>query len=542
MRNDIYNYVLEDIYNLDGNDAKKKAFTFKGESFTFEETKLSVNYLANLLINKGVKKGDHVTLLSFNSYAWIIAFFAIIRIGAVAVLQNYILRHDALVSAVKNSDSSFVVYGKYVSFVKDENEFSKLLEDTNISKENTLYLDDINFKEVIKDYKEVELPAIDREVDSKRTSHIIFTTGTTSEPKAVMLSQYGVLNIIYHGLYRLDSSLSAKFMCLLPMFHCFGLLVVLAFAAYKRNVCINQMADPLEIYKEFSKEKCGEYASVSIIFDKLARVPFFRLRHSKHVKHCIVGGGFTSEKGFNFLEKRYGRGKFMNGYGQTECSPLISLVYPGSPVSKQRTTVGKLMDDIEVIIQDVNTKEYITNRRKPGEILIKGYIVCNGYYKLPEDKQPFDKDGYLHTGDMGYIDEDGYLVLTGRLKDIIIRKGENISPAEIEKAFEKYKEFSAVRVLGFPSLTDGEFIIAAVELKKKPLHFHESWYIKELHSVLPSIKIPSHIIYMPSFPLAANGKLDERKLREICMDKLNRIVDHELYKEVSKLQKSLKHK
>lgn len=542
MMTDIYNYVLEDIYNLDGNDAKKKAFTFKGESFTFEETKLSVNYLADLLIKKGIKKGDHVTLLSFNSYAWIIAFFAIIRIGAVAVLQNYILRHDALVSAVKNSDSSFVVYGKYVAFAKDENEFSKLLEDTNILQENTLYLDDINFKEVIKDYKEVELPAIDREVDSKRTSHIIFTTGTTSEPKAVMLSQYGVLNIIYHGLHRLDSSLSSKFMCLLPMFHCFGLLVVLAFAAYKRNVCINQMADPLEIYKEFSKEKCGEYASVSIIFDKLARVPFFRLRHSKHVKHCIVGGGFTSEKGFNFLEKKYGRGKFMNGYGQTECSPLISLVYPGSPASKQRTTVGKIMDDIDVIIQDVNTKEDITNLRKPGEILIKGYIVCNGYYKLPEEKQPFDKDGYLHTGDMGYIDEDGYLVLTGRLKDIIIRKGENISPAEIEKAFEKYKEFSAVRVLGFPSLTDGEFIMAAVELKKKPLHFHESWYIKELHSVLPSIKIPSHIIYMPSFPLAANGKLDERKLREICMDKLNKIVDHDLYKEVSKIQKGLKHK
>ena len=494
------------------------------------------------MIKKGIKKGDHVTLLSFNSYAWIIAFFAIIRIGAVAVLQNYILRHDALVSAVKNSDSSFVVYGKYVAFAKDENEFSKLLEDTNILQENTLYLDDINFKEVIKDYKEVELPAIDREVDSKRTSHIIFTTGTTSEPKAVMLSQYGVLNIIYHGLHRLDSSLSSKFMCLLPMFHCFGLLVVLAFAAYKRNVCINQMADPIEIYKEFSKEKCGEYASVSIIFDKLARVPFFRLRHSKHVKHCIVGGGFTSEKGFNFLEKKYGRGKFMNGYGQTECSPLISLVYPGSPASKQRTTVGKIMDDIDVIIQDVNTKENITNLRKPGEILIKGYIVCNGYYKLPEEKQPFDKDGYLHTGDMGYIDEDGYLVLTGRLKDIIIRKGENISPAEIEKAFEKYKEFSAVRVLGFPSLTDGEFIMAAVELKKKPLHFHESWYIKELHSVLPSIKIPSHIIYMPSFPLAANGKLDERKLREICMDKLNKIVDHDLYKEVSKIQKGLKHK
>ena len=538
MRNDIYDYVFEDIYKLD-TDKEKIAFTFKGEKYSFEEVRLSVNYLSNLLLEKGIKKGDHVSLLGLNSYNWIIAFFSIIRIGAVAVLQNYILRHNELVNAIKNSDSSFIIYGKYVAQAKDENDLEKLLKETNISVENTLSIRDINFKKVLKNYTEKPLEDYDREEESKRTAYIIFTTGTSSEPKAVMLSQFGVLNIINHNLYKLDPIFSEKFMCLLPMFHCFGLLVVLAFAAYKRNVFINEMADPVAIYKEFMKEKCGESSSVAFIYDKIARAPFFWLRRARFTKHCIVGGGFTSEKGFNFLEKRYGHGKFMNGYGQTECSPLISLVFPNDPVEKQRNTVGRIMEDIDVIIQDPDTKEDITELKKPGEILVKGYVVCNGYYKLPDNKQPFDEQGYLHTGDTGYIDEDGFLVLTGRLKDIIIRKGENISAAEVEKAFEKYKEFKSVRVLGFPSLTDGEFIIAAVELRKKRFIFHEEPYIKDLHTILPSLKVPSHIIFINKFPRAANGKLDERKVREICMDRLAKSVNPKLAKEVKKIQKQL---
>ena len=153
------------------------------------------------------------------------------------------------------------------------------------------------------------------------------------------------------------------------------------------------------------------------------------------------------------MEKKYGKGKFLNGYGQTECSPLISFVYPDSPKDKMKKTVGKILDDIEFAIQDPISKKLLSSN-ETGEILIKGYNTCNGYYKIPNEKQPFDNDGYLHTGDLGYIDEDKYLILTGRLKDIIVRRGENISPAEIEKAFEKYKEFTKVRVIGVPSLTD----------------------------------------------------------------------------------------
>ena len=204
-----------------------------------------------------------------------------------------------------------------------------------------------------------------------------------------------------------------------------------------------------------------------------------------------------------------------------------------------KKTVGKMLDDIEFVIQDPVSKEILPSN-ETGEILVKGYNTCNGYYKISNEKQPFDNDGFLHTGDLGYIDEDKYLVLTGRLKDIIVRRGENISPAEIEKAFEKYKEFTKVRVIGVPSLTDGETIIACVESKIRMKHSKEQQYLNDLHSILPSLKIPEHIICIEEFPLMASGKLDERKIREIVLDKLSHTINPKIAIKAYKIQKKLR--
>ena len=521
------NYLFEDIYKLDEINSQKIGINFKGTPYTFKEIEKSVDYYCKILIDKGIKPGDHVALLGMNSFNWLVAFYAIIKVGAIAVLLNYMARHETLVELINYTDCKYLCYGKYTALVKQEDEFNTLLKETNIPLSHTISFRyrHINFKEILQneDIKPFKSP-LSREEDSKRTSYIIFTTGTTSKPKAAMLSQYSMMNIIYLNFARLDPVFPQKFMCLLPMFHCFGLLVVNAYMAFKRTVYLNSLSNKVNIYKEFVKNKCGDYASVSIIFDKLARAPFWWVHRGRFVKHCIVGGGFTSEEEFKFLEKKYGKGKFMNGYGQTECSPMISLVYPDAPKEKKKSTVGIPMQGIELAFMDPNSKKLLP-KGQPGEILVKGYNVFNGYYKM--ENQPFDKDGYLHTGDLGYLDEDDYLVLNGRIKDIIIRKGENISPKEIETELVKFPEFGHVRVLGFPSADEGEYILACVELKKKPLHFVEQKYFDEMKKTLPAIKIPSHIIYMKTFPLTANGKLDEVKLREICMKKLSLFLNED---------------
>ena len=534
----IDNYIFEDIYKVSEDKQNIPAISFKGVTYTFKELNDSVNYFAAKLLKKGVKPNDHVGLLGMNSYSWIVAFYAIIKVGAVAVLFNYMSRHEPLVEAIKFTDCKYLVAGGYLAATREKGEFHRLLKeiDIDLDHEFSLLKADLHFKNVLERHKHIEeVPnAFSREEDSKRTSYIIFTTGTTSKPKAAMLSQFSMLNIIYHNFYKLDPVFPQKFMCLLPMFHCFGLLVVNAYLAYQRTVYINDLSNPVQLYKEFLKNKCGDYASVSFIYDKLARAPFWWWHRARFVKHCIVGGGFTSEQEFNFLEKKYGKGKFMNGYGQTECSPMISLVYPDSPKEKQKSTVGTPMEDIEIKIMDVNTKKIIPSSEK-GEILVKGYNVFNGYYKLDKEHQPFDKDGYLHTGDLGHFDDDGYLVLNGRIKDIIIRKGENISPKEIEQELLKIPLFTGARVLGFPSIDDGEFMLAVVTLTKKPPHFVEKTYLDELRKTLPSIKVPSHIIYMKKFPTTANGKLDEVKLREICLRKVSLFIDKKLARQTAQL-------
>ena len=534
----IDNYIFEDIYKVSEDKQNIPAISFKGVTYTFKELNDSVNYFAAKLLKKGVKPNDHVGLLGMNSYSWIVAFYAIIKVGAVAILFNYMSRHEPLVEAIKFTDCKYLAAGGYLAATREKGEFHRLLKEIDIDLDHELSLlkADLHFKNVLERHKHIEeVPnAFSREKDSKRTSYIIFTTGTTSKPKAAMLSQFSMLNIIYHNFYKLDPVFPQKFMCLLPMFHCFGLLVVNAYLAYQRTVYINDLSNPVQLYKEFLKNKCGDYASVSFIYDKLARAPFWWWHRARFVKHCIVGGGFTSEQEFNFLEKKYGKGKFMNGYGQTECSPMISLVYPDSPKEKQKSTVGTPMEDIEIKIMDVNTKKIIPSIEK-GEILVKGYNVFNGYYKLDKEHQPFDKDGYLHTGDLGHIDDDGYLVLNGRIKDIIIRKGENISPKEIEQELLKIPLFTGARVLGFPSIDDGEFMLAVVTLNKKPPHFVEKTYLDELRKTLPSIKVPSHIIYMKKFPTTANGKLDEVKLREICLRKVSLFIDKKLARQTAQL-------
>ena len=539
---EIGNYIFEDLYKVSEEHQKDIAITFKGVGYSFFELEQSVNEFAKTLLEMGVKKDDHVGLLSINSYNWIVAFYAIIKVGAVAVLLNYMNRYQNLLEAVKNTDCSYLVYGSFLASTKDKDGFDNLIRDAGISKDKTISINprDLDFKTILKnrDYVSYVPNAYDREEDSKRTSYIIFTTGTTSKPKAAMLSQYSMMNIIYHNFYKLDPVFPKKFMCLLPLFHCFGLLVVNAYMAFYRNVYINDLSDPINLYKEFLKHKCGDYASVAFIYDKLARTPLWWLHRGRFIKHCILGGGFTSDQEFEFLERKYGKGKFLNGYGQTECSPMISLVLPDSPKEKARRTVGLPMEDIEIKIMDTGTKEIVAGNNKSGEILIKGYNVFNGYYKGDKESNPFDKDGYLHTADLGYIDNDGYLVLERRIKDII-RRGENISPKEIEEAMSVFKEFTGVRVLGFPSIDDGEYILACVELKKKPPHFVEQKYFDELHKTLPSIKIPSHIIYMKRFPMNANGKLDEAKLREICIKKMSLFINKKLARDTASLIKKM---
>ena len=249
---ELTNFLFEDFYKLNDEESKKIAINFKGVPYTFKELEKSVDYYCHALVNKGVKPGDHVALLGMNCYNWLVAFYAIIKVGAVAVLLNYMARHETLVELIKDTDCNFICYGKYIALVKQENEFEALLKETGISKDKTISMRyrHINFKEILKneDIPPFTSP-LSREEDSKRTSYIIFTTGTTAKPKAACLSQYSMMNIIHLNFKPVAEVFSDKGMLLLPMFHCFGLLVVNSYIAYQITAYINSLSNKLNIYK-----------------------------------------------------------------------------------------------------------------------------------------------------------------------------------------------------------------------------------------------------------------------------------------------------
>ena len=178
------NYLFEDIYKLDDSECCKIGINFKGTPYTFKEIEKSVDYYCHVLVEKGVKPGDHVALLGMNCYNWLIAFFAIIKVGAVAVLLNYMARHETLVELIKFTDCQYLCFGKYTALVKQDDELNTLLKETGIDKEKSISMRyrHVNFKEILTN-KEIKpfVSPLSREEDSKRTSYIIFTTGTTAK-------------------------------------------------------------------------------------------------------------------------------------------------------------------------------------------------------------------------------------------------------------------------------------------------------------------------------------------------------------------------
>ena len=291
MNKEINNYIFSDIYEVPEEISQETAICFNNKNYSYDELSKTVDYFANILLKMGVKKDEHVAILSMNSFNWIASFYAVIKIGAVAVLLNYISRHEDIVKAINFTDCKYLLYGKYIAFEKNEKEFDQLLLDTNIDVKNTLSIkhSNINPKLFLNNNIEKVNNAYPRDEDSKRTSFIIFTTGTTSAPKAVELSQFGILNHIYHNLYRLNEIASDKFMCLLPMFHCFGLLVVNTYLSFHRSVYLNEMSNAIGVYKEFIYSKCGDSASIGYIYDKIARVPGFWMHRKIFCKACNRG-------------------------------------------------------------------------------------------------------------------------------------------------------------------------------------------------------------------------------------------------------------
>ena len=468
--------------------------------------------IAEDLLNLGVKKGSHVGICSSNSSNWIATFFAIQKIGAMAILVNPLLGAGEIQFLSKAGDITHLCLGPCVGIQNDAQEFMAKITDPNDSNIKALYniveKVDIEGREV-SNLAKAALDSVTVEADDPCV--MIFTSGSTGVPKGVLLSSYNLLNAAICGVETLHLK-SDDIMCLvLPLFHIFGLAASLLVSMMKNiRIVMPERIKPEPIMDMIEKEKATILLSVPTLILMILSSPEFKQEKIDSLRHIVLGGAPVSEAHMLLMKSKIPNAGFYIVYGLSEMSP-VSVTLKDDTIEHVTKSIGLPTDLVQVMIQDVATKEECPVG-ETGEILVQGPGLMSGYYKTPIEKQDFDEKGWFHTGDLGFLTEDGYLHFAGRKKEIIIRGGENILPGEIAEVVAKLDYVTACQIIGIPDDTWGESIGCA--LLVKPEHtFNEDEFKDYLKEHLASNKIPTVIKVYDVFPLLANGKVDVLKLK-----------------------------
>ncbi len=502
------------------------AIVGNGSSCTYEDMQKNISGLTAKLQQMGVGKGSRAALWGYNSANWLIAFFAIIRAGGTAVLVNYSMNCADAAELLTMTETGFLLCGENSETKKDPDAMRKLASLAGIPEEHCLDLrmTTVELGQTLPETDEV--PDVRRESEAEETAIIIFTSGTTSMPKAVQISQKA-LAFDADAFNGNIGEYAGRSICVaVPLFHILGLLMSFSYLCRGATVCLPANYKPDTLVREIDAYRVSDMAAVGAVYMSLAETEGFQKNVVPNLHLCMIAGGMSTPVQMMRLELQYANATFINMYGQSEAAPL-TMVSPSDLVEQRAQTVGRAIDGLDIRISD--GKGGFLPQGEIGEVVARGGNLMNGYDKLPKEKQPIDDDGWLHTGDLGYIDENGYLRLSGRIKDVIIRGGENISPSEIENALNHMDNIREAKVMGAPHPIYGESVEACVTMTDDGASFDQEAIKNTLRTMIARFKVPSHIFLYDSFPLNVNGKLDQRALHADLLTRLRRLaVDEEL--------------
>ena len=431
MDNDMKNSLLS--MQLCRDYPGRLAIVGNGGSCTYEDMRRGILGLEKRLRAMGVKRGSRVALWSYNSANWLIAFFAIVRSGGTAVLVNYSMGSEDAAGLLTMTETGFLLCGDNGETKKDPNAMGKLASLAGIPKNHCIDIRPtaLDLGHAFRD--EAEAPESPDESDENDTAFIIFTSGTTSQPKAVQISQRA-LSFDADAFNTNIGEYAGRSVCVaVPLFHILGLLMSFAYLCRGATVCLPANYKPDTLVREIDAYRISDMAAVGAIYLSLADAEGFEKNVVPNLHLCMIAGGMSTPVQMMRLELQYANATFINMYGQSEAAPL-TMVRPSDLVEQRAQSVGQAIDGLDVRISD--GKGGFLPRGEIGEVVARGSNLMNGYDKLPQEMQPIDENGWLHTGDLGLLDENGYLYLAGRIKDVIIRGGENISPSGRRRPLE----------------------------------------------------------------------------------------------------------
>ncbi len=498
--------------------------------------------VARGLMAMGIQKGEHVSIWATNYPEWVITQFATAKMGAVLVTVNTNYKQFELEYLLRQSDTTTLIMmgafkdSNYVEHITGlcpellESEPGKLNSKKLPCLKNVVFLDDDvpkgmfawqDILDMAQNVSKEELQARKGELSIHDVINMQYTSGTTGFPKGVMLTHHNLTNNGNSIADCMRFTHIDRLLIVVPLFHCFGcVLAVMASVSKGATMVLVDHFNPVKVMNAIQIEKCTAVHGVPTMFVAMLEHEDFKTYDFSTLRTGIMAG---SPCPIEFMKRAYNdmnMREIVISYGQTEASPVVTMTTTDDPIEVRVATVGKTMPHMEVKIIDIETGEDAPCNTQ-GEIVTRGYQIMKGYYKMPEaTAQAVDEEGWLHTGDLGTQDENGYFKITGRLKDMIIRGGENVYPREIEEFMYTHPAIKDVQVVGVPDKRYGEEVLACVVLKDSAKATKEE-LIEFVKQGLSRFKAPRYVEFLDDFPMTASGKIQKYKLREWGIEVLN---------------------
>ena len=509
--------------------------------FTWKEFDERVNNMAKGLLAIGVKPGSHVGIWATNVPDWLTFLYAGAKIGAVLVTINTNYKQHELEYIVDNADidtlciTEGVFDGNYIDMVYEMapelkttqrgylnvERFPKLKNVVFIGQEK--YRGMYNTAEILLLGKNVSCDILNktkRTVNCHDVVNMQYTSGTTGFPKGVMLTHYNIVNNGFFTGEAMQFTADDKLCVCVPLFHCFGIvLATMNCLTHGSTQVMVERFDPLVVLASIHKERCTALYGVPTMFIAELNHPMFNLFDVSSLRTGIMAGALCPIELMRQVTEKLHVTHITSVYGLTESSPGMTHSTTEDPFEARCTTVGREYPYTEVKIVNPDTGEDCAIEEQ-GEVCCRGYLVMKGYYKNPDaTNEVIDKDGWLHSGDLGVKDKNGYYRITGRIKDMIIRGGENIYPREIEEYLYHMQGIKDIQVAGIPSEKYGEEVGAFIILQEGADLLPED--VKAFcRGKIARHKIPKYIFFVNSFPLTGSGKIQKFKLKDIGLNLL----------------------